>query len=421
MRSQRIFILSLLCFIYLVAIPFLYSQENQVDIEQLKKKAPKVFLDCPSCDSNYIRTEITFVNYVRDRKEADVHILVTTQTTGSGGREYTCAFIGQKDYEDIQATLKYVSRQTDTSDEIRQGMVKVLKKGLVPYVAKTPLADYVSVLFEEKVKPTSVEDKWNFWVFSMSFSSFLDGEKAMNYNSISGNFSANRVTPDTKLRMSISAYRYENNYDIDGETISSTADSKSFSFLFVKSISEHWSVGAWLSASSSTYKNTKLVLSPAPAVEYNLFRYSESTRRQLRFLYKVGYSINRYREETIYDKISESLLNESLSVTLELQEPWGNASVTLEGSHYFHDFDKNRLELDVDFDIRLFKGLSLNIWAYYAGVHDQLSLVKGEATLEEILLQRTELATNYSYYASIGFSYTFGSVFSNVVNPRFGR
>jgi len=74
MRSQRIFILFLLCFIYPVTIPFLYSQENQVDIEELKKKAPKVFLDCPSCDSNYIRTEITFVNYVRDRKEADVHI-----------------------------------------------------------------------------------------------------------------------------------------------------------------------------------------------------------------------------------------------------------------------------------------------------------------------------------------------------------
>jgi hypothetical protein len=29
------------------------------------------------------------------------------------------------------------------------------------------------------------------------------------------------------------------------------------------------------------------------------------------------------------------------------------------------------------------------------------------------------LQTGYAYYGSVGLSYTFGSVFSNVVNPRF--
>ena len=40
----------------------LVAQEDQADIEALKKTAPKVFLDCGSCDINYIKTEITFVN-----------------------------------------------------------------------------------------------------------------------------------------------------------------------------------------------------------------------------------------------------------------------------------------------------------------------------------------------------------------------
>ena len=31
----------------------------------------QVFLDCASCDENYLRTEITFINYVRDRADAD--------------------------------------------------------------------------------------------------------------------------------------------------------------------------------------------------------------------------------------------------------------------------------------------------------------------------------------------------------------
>jgi len=41
------------------------------------------------------------------------------------------------------------------------------------------------------------------------------------------------------------------------------------------------------------------------------------------------------------------------------------------------------------------------------------------ASLEEILLRRRELETSYYYYFSIGLSYTFGSIYNNVVNPRF--
>jgi hypothetical protein len=52
-------------------------------------------------------------------------------------------------------------------------------------------------------------------------------------------------------------------------------------------------------------------------------------------------------------------------------------------------------------------------------LRDQLYLPKGGATEEEILLQRKALSTNYSYFAGIGLTYTFGSIFNNVVNPRF--
>src|SRR5687767_9074607 len=45
----------------------------------------KVFLDCPAkCDEDFLRTEITVISYVRDRQDADVHILVTSQPTGGG-------------------------------------------------------------------------------------------------------------------------------------------------------------------------------------------------------------------------------------------------------------------------------------------------------------------------------------------------
>lgn len=53
-------------------------------------------------------------------------------------------------------------------------------------------------------------------------------------------------------------------------------------------------------------------------------------------------------------------------------------------------------------------------------IHDQLALQKGDLSQEDVLLQRKQLSTQYNYYVSIGLRYTFGSIFSSVVNPRFG-
>jgi len=420
MIKRLVFLFLFFYTVCFILTAYSYPEESEFDINEVKKDAPKVFLD-GRCDRDYIRTEIPYVNYVRDRKGADVHVLITTQRTGPGGSEYTIAFIGLETYSDIKDTLKYVSKKTDTSDETRKGMVKVLKMGLIPYIARTPIADFISILFKEEVRPTAVEDKWNFWVFSMSLSGSFFGEKSYKNYSLYGNVSANRITPESKLRMSIYGNFNESNFEIDGDTIYSYSDRKSFSGLYVKSISDHWSIGAWLSASSATYNNIEFAISPTPAIEYNLYPYSESTRRQLRFLYRVGFSYRRYREETIYNKTSESLLSEELAVTFSLKEPWGNASATIEGSHYFHDFSKNRLEIYGHVSFRLFKGLSLRMSGGFATIHDQLSLPGAGASLDEILLQKTELETHFEYHVSIGFSYTFGSVYSNVVNPRFGR
>src|SRR5512139_1491221 len=66
-----------------------------VQTPQRTSEALRVFLDCQTyCDFDFFRTEIAFVNFVRDRKDADVHILITSQRTGSGGSEYTLKFIG---------------------------------------------------------------------------------------------------------------------------------------------------------------------------------------------------------------------------------------------------------------------------------------------------------------------------------------
>ena len=70
--------------------------------------------------------------------------------------------------------------------------------------------------------------------------------------------------------------------------------------------------------------------------------------------------------------------------------------------------------------IRLFKGFSFNIFTELSRTRDQIYLPKGEATTEEILVRQRQLATGYQYFLNFGISYSFGSIFNNIVNPRFG-
>lgn len=390
-------------------------------VDELKKQAPKVYVDCGFCDINYIKEHITFINYVRDRKEADAHILITKQPTGSGGDEYTLTFLGRERFSEINAVLNFFTGQMDTEYRIRKNLVKTLKMGLAPYIANTPMRERLILDFRDEVEPTMVEDKWDLWVFNLSANSFVEGQSSTESTSISGNLSANRVTPRSKLRLGLAVSYSEDKFDIEESTVTSTSDSQSFSGLYVKSLSEHWSLGGFLTCASSTYSNIGFAVHPTPAVEYNVFPYADSTRRQLRCLYRIGYSFVKYREETIYDKTKENLLFEGLIVTLELKEPWGTISSSLEGTHYFFDFSKNRLVLSSEVSVNIAKGLSLNVLGSYSRIQDQLSLPKAGASYEEILLMRKELATDFRYYVSIGLSYTFGSIYSNVVNPRFGN
>ena len=399
----------------------LLADNPKPNLDELKEAAPKVFLDCRGCDRDYYREEITYVNYMRDRKDADIHILVTDQSTGSGGREYTFAFIGLNEYAGLDNTLTYASGPSDTGDEIRKGQVEVMKRGLFPYVVKTPIAEHIYLSFRQKLEPTAVKDPWNFWVFSISADARISGESSQSSRSLEVNLSANRITPDWNIRLGLSGDFDKQTYDYEDEYIESISEEKNATSMVVKSINDHWSVGGWVEAESNTYSNLDLFFMVAPAVEYNIWPYAESTRRQLRFLYKIGYNHANYIEETVYGKMSETLFNQSLTVTFVVREPWGSASTSIEGSHYFHDFSKNRLRLSGSLDFRVFKGLSVDIYGRYERVHDQLSLSKGDASIDEVLLARKELLTAYDYSISVGLRYTFGSVYSNVVNPRFGR
>jgi hypothetical protein len=102
-----------------------------------------------------------------------------------------------------------------------------------------------------------------------------------------------------------------------------------------------------------------------------------------------------------------------------VQKKWGSINLALVGSNYFHDFSKNRIELISSINIRIFKGLSLRVEGGIAHLNDQLNLKRGSISEAERLLQLRELATKYRIEGGIEITYTFGSIYNNVVNPRF--
>jgi hypothetical protein len=127
----------------------------------------------------------------------------------------------------------------------------------------------------------------------------------------------------------------------------------------------------------------------------------------------------KYLETTIYGKTSETAPDGVLIGALDVRQPWGSSGLSVELATYFNDLQRHRYVLNGDVDVRLFKGFSLTLDGSVSRIHDQLYLRAGVATDEEILLRRRQLATNYRYRFAIGASYTFGSMFNNIVNTRF--
>lgn len=383
--------------------------------------AARVFIDVPEPYHDFIKQEIPFVCYVRDRSDAQVHVLYTSQTTGGGGTEHSLHFIGEREFAGINDTLLFFTNPDATESAIRNLLVQKLKMGLIRYVEKTAEADDIMIMRRSKDAEEPPKDKWDYWVFGISSDGYASGQKLQRMFWVNSYLTADRVTPSLKLAMSLGSSYNESRFSVASSDVISLSRSYNFSASAVKGIDDHWSYGIFGDVWSSTFDNTNSAWCIAPAVEYDIFPYHESTRRELRIQYSMRYTDIEYDEETIYDTNEDRLFRESLSAAYVAKERWGSISTTLKGSHYMHDIDKNRLTLYSSLSLRLFEGFSITVNGTVAMIHDLLMLAKKDATNEEILLQRRQLETQYQYYFSFGMKYSFGNIYSNVVNPRFGN
>lgn len=400
--------------ILLISCTSLYAQQMEDD-------KLKVYVDCEECDITFMKQEMTNVSYVRDRLLSEVHILVVSQSTGSGGEEYTFMFYGQQEMTGYNDTLKISTDVNNTADEIRRTQLKVIEIGLASYLVKKGFFDDIDVTLKNSEETVEEEDPWRKWVFNISAGAWFNGEEQYSNLSTDGSIDINKVTEDWKIEASVGFYRNKSKFLVDDEWVRSETMNKWVDLNVVKSINNHWSWGVNTGGWSSLYDNYKLQLDVKPGIEYNLFPYEESSKRQMRVVYRIGPRFNIYNDSTVYLKDQELLGHQSLGLAFAMNQKWGTIESSITGSSYFHDFDLNKLHFWTSLNLRIVKGLTLDLSGSFSIIHDQINLPLGNLSDEDILLRQRQLQTGYRYWGSVGITYTFGSIYNSVVNPRFGN
>ena len=92
----------------------------------------RVSLDCSQCDFTNLRQDITYISYVNDKSDADVYVLISTENTASGGREYRMEFMGQGDAVSFATPLLFC-RCVAACSAFSSGSAIITMPGPPPY------------------------------------------------------------------------------------------------------------------------------------------------------------------------------------------------------------------------------------------------------------------------------------------------
>jgi len=407
---------------FCLALSVLFT--TNIILAQSGQSNPSIFLDCQlNCDFIYIKQEVDFVNYVRDRQVADIYILATTQRAAAGTREVQLAFEGINQYKGIKDTLVfyYQANVSDAAD--REIFVKQLKRGLLPYLIKAGLTSQIDYKVDIDDTPEILDDDsdpWNFWSFNIGAGGSYNGEASFTSFNSNIRASAQRVTAEKKITF-FTRYNYERETFTltDGEVVESLINGFFVFTEYVLSINEHWSYGLRADIGSSSFGNTDIDGAFSPTIEYNIYPYEDVSTRRFSFRYSIGPEHYNYTEATIYDKLSETLFRHDLRMEFDQTQKWGDISIDARVRQYLHDLDLISIRINPNIELNIIKGLRLDIGGQIEYVGDRINIAKSELSDQDILLGIKQLDTDYSFNTYVGFNYRFGTQRNNIVNPRF--
>lgn len=386
----------------------------------------RVFLDCPTggCDRNYLVTNLPFVLWTQDRLDADVHALITGLGTAAGGTEYTIALLGRASFASRSDTLRATIAPNSSDDMRRREMARVLTIGLLPYAVRVSDTGPFSVRYEAPAGGGTgigsvIRDPWNFWVYRLRANGSGNAESLNSSFQLNGGLNVSRTTEIWKMSLNLNEEYRANTFTLsDGSEPTYILRSTDFSTRVVRSVTEHWSVGARAIGGRSDFRNQDASAGAEVSAEYNVFPWKDATSRQLIALVALGGRYYDYQDTTIYDLVTETRPIARAILAGESRQQWGTIDASLRYTHFLHDAATYNVSFNGRAQIRLTRGLSLEVRGDAAKVNDQLFLRRGGASDEEVLTRQRALATNFRVGGSVGLSFTFGSIYNTIVNPR---
>lgn len=415
---------------FLLIISTSFGLQAQDESQTTRSNTLRVYLDCSTrnCDENLFRTDISFVDWVRDRTQADIHLIITSTQTGGGGAVYSLDFVGLQDLAGNGDELSYTSLSTETDTETRNGLSRVIAVGLARYstlvgrhevFSIASVARPASTQTDSLVSEDEVDDPWNFWVFEVGLTTNLSGEETRTNSRFEPSFEASRTTETWNFEFGIDGdFRRDERDRSTGGTIVDERTNWSSDVSLSYAFRDNWSLGGEARVGSSSSRNEDLSSSAFGIVEYSVYPYAEAPRRSFTARYYLGMRYYDWEEQTIYGEVKEAHPEHEFRLRYFQRQTWGNASVTLNLSQYLHDTQFWNARIDGNMNFRITQGLSLNLRGNYSLIEDQLFISAGGLTDEEILLGNYDRPTDFEYSLRVGITYEFGSIFNNVVNNR---
>ncbi len=384
----------------------------------------RLFLDCgpEDCYRDYLVTELSAFDLVRDRFQADVQVLLIRQEVPAGGSRWTVSTLGQKAFAGQHDTTAFTVRIADTEAQIRDGLLRVIRASLLRYVLQSPaMLGTLDVRYTARTATelVSQKDPWRLWIFTPGIDGTVSGETARASVLLYNYLNINRTSPGSKV-LGEAWYEYNfNRFTNGGVAVRVPVLHTGAWGYWVKSLGERWSAGGFARIERDGFTNWKRAIRALPVLEYNFHRHAENTRRQARIGYGAGIQDFRYFDTTVFNLLRETRPYHQLYLATVYAQPWGSVNGALVARSYLDDFSRHRITARLALSLRLVEGLRLTVSGSGAYVQDQLSLLKRPPSEEDLLLGATQLPTRVLYETTIGFAYTFGSVNNSIVNVRF--
>ena len=381
-----------------------------------QEKKLKAYIEC-RCDENYLKQETSFLEYVRDQDLADIEIFVRDERNPTGSRSFEIKIDGNNDYEEISSITVAVGYANDTSSTLRDKLLNKLKLALVPFLDK---GNYnLKVDIDSNFEDLSAnDDKWKNWVFELSGSYNNDKEESRQTNRYEIEFEIDKLTEDWRIGMELKRNESNRKFFSEDDVYTSNRKSTSFNGRIVRSISDHFSAGAFFGLYQNTYENVDLNRYIAPAIEYSFYPYEDVLSKEITLAYRIGVGKRDYIEKTIYGFEKQKLSSQTLSLNIRFRQKWGNISSYLNATQFLNDGSKKRFSLRSDLDIRVYEGLAVRLSGNINLIREQYNLAAGSTSIEDLLLQQRQIATDYRTNFSVGLSYTFGSIYNSIINTR---